>query len=62
MGKSGELYGIQIRQDYFSTYYGDSGYLFLMVDLNNPEEPIIHVRTWQPERDPNFGIISAGHF
>lgn len=62
MGKSGELYGIQIRQDYYSTYYGDSGYLFLMVDLNKPEEPIIHVRTWQPERDPEFGVIGAGHF
>lgn len=62
MGKSGELYGIQIKQDYFSTYYGDTGYLFLMVDLNKPEEPIIHVRTWQPERDPDFGVIGPGHF
>lgn len=62
MGRSGELYGIQLRQDYYSTYYGDSGYLFLMVDLNNPEKPIIHVRTWQPERDPNFGVIGPGHF
>ena len=62
MGKGGELYGIQIRQDYFSTHYGDTGYLFLMVDLNNPDKPIIHVRTWQPEPDPNFGVIGAGDF
>lgn len=62
MGNGGELYGIQIRQDYFSTHYGDTGYLFLMVDLNNPDKPIIHVRTWQPEPDPNFGVISAGDF
>ena len=62
MGKGGELYGIQIRQDYFSSHYGDTGYLFLMVDLNNPDNPIIHVRTWQPEPDPNFGIIGAGDF
>ena len=62
MGKGGELYGIQIRQDYFSTHYGDTGYLFLMVDLNNPDKPIIHIRTWQPEPDPNFGVISAGDF
>ena len=44
---------------YFSTNYADKGYLFLMVDLRNPKEPIIHVRTWQPEKDPNgkvFGI------
>ena len=62
MGKGGELYGIQIRQDYFSSHYGDTGYLFLMVDLNNPDKPIIHVRTWQPEPDPNFGVIGAGDF
>lgn len=62
MGKGGELYGIQIRQDYFSVHYGDTGYLFLMVDLNVPERPIIHIRTWQPERDPNFGVIGAGNF
>lgn len=62
MGKGGELYGIQIRQDYFSTHYGDTGYLFLMVDLNDPDKPIIHVRTWQPEPDPNFGVIGAGDF
>lgn len=62
MGKGGEVYGIQIRQDYYSTYYGDTGYLFLMVDLNNPIEPTIHIRTWQPERDPNFGVIGAGNF
>lgn len=49
-GVGGEIYGIQIKQDYFSSSYGDTGYLFLMVDLNNPKEPVIHVRTWQPER------------
>ncbi|WP_259322152.1 LPP20 family lipoprotein [Bacteroides stercorirosoris] len=53
-GVGGEIYGIQIKQDYFSSSYGDTGYLFLMVDLNNPKEPVIHVRTWQPEKDPNF--------
>lgn len=55
LGKGGEIYGIQIKQDYYSSSYGDTGYLFLMVDLNDPEKPIIKVRTWQPERDPNFG-------
>lgn len=62
MGQGGELYGIQIKQDYFSSSYGDTGYLFLMVDLNRPSEPVIHVRTWQPERDPDFGVIGPGHF
>jgi hypothetical protein len=61
-GGYGEVYGIQIKQDYYSNNYGDSGYLFLMVDLNNPDEPIIKVRTWQPDRDPNFGLYGLGDF
>ena len=61
-GAGGELYGIQIKQDYYSTNYGDQGYLFLMVDLNDPDKPIIKVRTWQPEKDPDFGLYDIGMF
>ena len=61
-GVGGEVYGIQIKQDYYSTNYGDTGYLFLMVDLNDPKKPVIKVRSWQPERDPNFGLIDLSHF
>ena len=61
-GVGGEIYGIQIKQDYFSSSYGDTGYLFLMVVLNHPKEPVIHVRTWQPEKDPNFGLIDLSYF
>ncbi|GHT19134.1 hypothetical protein AGMMS4957_02710 [Bacteroidia bacterium] len=61
-GAGGEIYGIQLKQDYFSTTYGDSGYLFLMVDLNKPEEPTIHIRTWQPEKDPDFGLYDISNF
>ena len=59
---SGEIYGIQIKQDYFSSNYGDTGYLFLMVDLNDREKPVIHVRAWQPEKDPEFGLIDLSSF
>lgn len=73
MGAGGETYGIQIKQDYYSTNYGDQGYLFLMVDFNDPENPSIKVRTWQPERNPeinanlprsnrDWGIIGPGNF
>lgn len=62
LAKGGELYAIQIAQDYYSTNYGDKGYLFLMVDINNPKEPLIKVRTWQPEKDPNFGLYGPGDF
>ncbi len=58
----GEIYGIQLKQDYFSSSYGDTGYLFLMVDLNVAEEPTIHVRTWQPEKDEKMGIYDIHCF
>lgn len=62
LGKGGETYGIQIAQDYYSSSYGDKGYLFLEVDVNNPKQPVIKVRTWQPEKDPNFGLYGPGDF
>lgn len=62
MGKGGEFYAIQIAQDYYSTTYGDKGYLFLMVDINNPNVPIIRLRTWQPQKDPEFGLYGPEHF
>ena len=61
-GKGGETYGIQIKQDYYSSTYGDTGYLFLMIDVNDPDNPVIKVRTWQPEPDPDFGIIGISDF
>ncbi|MBR4138273.1 MAG: hypothetical protein IKU05_07670 [Bacteroidales bacterium] len=47
-----ELYGVQLKQEYLSSNYGDVGYLFLMVDLRE-ELPVIHVRTWEPEKTEN---------
>lgn len=62
LSKGGELYAIQISQDYYSSTYGDKGYLFLMVDINDPKKPIIKVRTWQAEKDPDFGLYGPGDF
>ena len=73
MGVGADTYGIQIHQDYYSSNYSDTGYLFLMVDLNDIDQPCIKVRTWQPKRDPNinstfdksdryFGLIYGGNF
>lgn len=50
----GNTFGIQIRQDYYSEHYGDQGYLFLFVDLNEADKPIIKIRTWQPERNADI--------
>lgn len=60
--KNGEEYGIQIKQDYYSTNYGDQGYLYLQVDLDDPQKPIIKVRTWQPEPDPEIGLFGLGNW
>lgn len=44
------IYGVTLHQIWKSTGYNDDGWLFLLWDFNNPEEPQIHVRTWQPEQ------------
>lgn len=43
-----DVYGVRVRQEYFSSTYGDVGYLFLLVDLRD-KLPKIHVRAWQPD-------------
>lgn len=44
---SRNVYGVRLLQRYYSTTYGDVGYLFLLVDLTDTN-PLIHVRAWQP--------------
>jgi hypothetical protein len=56
------VYGIQIKQDYFSTNYGDTGYLFLLIDFSDSIAPQIHVRTWQPEKNPDGSIYGLSDF
>ena len=58
--KGGSIYGIEIKQNYFSSSYGDQGYLFLGVDLNG--QPIIHIRAWQPEKHSNGKTIKISDF
>ncbi|MBS4028695.1 MAG: hypothetical protein KGZ58_08655 [Ignavibacteriales bacterium] len=58
--KNPELYGISCWQEWKSSNYTDRGFLFLMMDFHNIEEPIIHVRAWQPkafEEDDSFVSI-----
>lgn len=53
---------VQLAQDYNSSSYADQGYLFLMIDMSDKDNPFIKVRTWQPEPDPKFGYYNAGDF
>jgi len=38
-------------------------YVFLMIDFRDPDRPIIHVRSWQPEAyTPRSDVLSLGDF
>ena len=45
-------YGVTLHQNWKSSTYQDDGYIFLLWEFkdDNDEHPIIHVRTWQPDR------------
>ncbi len=56
------IYGIQIAQHYTSASYADKGYLFLMIDLRDTLNPLIHVRTWQPQKNKDGSIYGLEDF
>ncbi len=62
MNKDKKVFGMQIGQYYYSSDYRDKGYLFLMFDLENPDEPKIMVRSWQPEKAEDGSIIGVSNF
>ncbi len=43
-----EVYGVTLKQTWNSSSYNDEGFLFLLVDFRNEDEPLVHIRTWQP--------------
>jgi len=47
------VFGVQIHQKWRSSSYNDDGYLFLVIDLRDVSEPLVWVRTWQPEKSIN---------
>lgn len=62
-------YGVRLHQSWKSSNYSDEGYLFLLWEFpENGGEPIIHVRTWQPEwaggerLQPDDDISTLGGF
>lgn len=56
-----EVYGVNMEQYYTSSTYSDEGFLFLLVDFQDPDAPMIHVRTWQPMRaTPEQQIFQLG--
>lgn len=61
-GKYPDIYGIQLKQRWRSSSYSDEGYLFVMMDFQKPENPIIHVRAWQPQPFSNGTVVGLGDF
>lgn len=57
-----EIFAIQISQEYNSSSYGDKGYLFLLVNMTNHEQPQIKIRTWQPNEVDMRRLYNAGDF
>lgn len=57
-----EIYGIQIGQEYSSSSYADKGFLFLLVNMTDHDNPQIKVRTWQPNEVDLSKIYNAGDF
>lgn len=47
--KHDKMYGVTLHQGYTSATYHDDGYLFLLWDFTDEQNPKIHVRTWQPD-------------
>ena len=43
------VYGVTVRQKWSTDRYSDDGYVFMLWDFRNENQPQIHVRTWQPE-------------
>jgi len=48
--KYSAIYGVTFMQDWHTASYSDKGYVFLMIDFSDEDNPIIHVRTWQPDK------------
>lgn len=61
--KYNSIYGVTLLQYWNSSAYSDKGYLFLMIDFRDELKPLIHVRSWQPQKftEPD-SVISLGDF
>lgn len=57
-----EKFVIQLAQDYKSSSYADKGYLMLLVDITNKDEPLIEIRTWQPNEVNIDNVFHEGMF
>ena len=56
--KFDDVYGVTLKQYWHTDRYSDEGYLFLLVDFRDTDNPQIQVRTWQPYKDKHGQVIT----
>lgn len=56
--KYDDIYGVTLKQYWHTSRYSDEGYLFLMVDFRDADNPLIQVRTWQPYKNNAGQVIT----
>jgi hypothetical protein len=55
------FYGVLLQQSWKSSDYSDKGWLFLLVQFKDGEEPLIWVRTWQDVKDTPYDSVFGLH-
>lgn len=56
--KYDDIYGVTLKQYWHTDRYKDEGYLFLMIDFRDADNPLIQVRTWQPYLNKQGQVVT----
>ena len=56
--KYDDVYGVTLKQYWHTSGYSDEGYLFLMIDFRDANNPLIQVRTWQPYKNAEGQVVT----
>lgn len=57
-----DLYGVTLKQNWYSSSYSDTGWVFLLWDFKDEKKPMIYVRSWQPEKFKDGSVIDVHEF
>ena len=57
-----DFYGVTMQLKWKTDFYSDEGWLFLLIDIRDEENPMIWVRTWQPLTTPREKVFSILDF
>lgn len=59
--KNPNFYGVLLQQSWQTSDYSDKGWLFLLVQFKDNEQPLIWVRTWQDMKDTPENAVFGFH-